>query len=569
MILQPGGGKPEQKRFQVLNSMSTPPLSRQWIHAPTLRLVALPFAALLAINAAAAWQIFSSRRSARDLTFRDLTLQTQADARTLEAVLASRRADLIFLSQSAPLSDALAVLADRNPTVSRWRRLDIQGALLLFLAAHPEVATIRLSDERSEPVLAVGRRQGAPIVLSPASAGQAPDPGRFFVGIWPLGPTAEQGGTIEAALDSTQLLATVAPGMAASYQLVNVLQPHPETGDTSVVSLPLDNSGWTSSQKWNLVRREGASATMESVAILAGRYRTTVVLNFAVMTLALVLGATAVGQMRRRLALEGDNQRQILARELEKRLAESERLASVGRLAAGIAHEINNPLEGMSNYMTLLADDIRRGNSGEAERTLGKVREGLDRTARIVRQVLSYSDRGNAQHAPLDVHEVLEETVSFIRSNQKFWHLNITLQLARRPLRVLGNRVTLGQLFLNLFINASQMQPTRGEISVRSRTRGKFGEIEVADRGPGLAADVLPHIFEPFYSARGSTGLGLSVCHGIVKQHGGTIQAENRPDGGALFRVSLPLTLAWVVYEDLAFLAEHTDEQAEKDEAGA
>src|SRR5262245_17804104 len=127
--------------------MSTPPLTRQWIHAPTLRLVALPFAALLAINAAAAWQIFSSRRSARELTLRDQTLQTKADARTLEAVLASRRADLIFLSQSAPMSDALAVLADRNPMVSRWRRLDIQGTLLLFLGAHPEVATIRLSDE--------------------------------------------------------------------------------------------------------------------------------------------------------------------------------------------------------------------------------------------------------------------------------------------------------------------------------------------------------------------------------------------------------------------------------------
>jgi signal transduction histidine kinase len=106
---------------------------------------------------------------------------------------------------------------------------------------------------------------------------------------------------------------------------------------------------------------------------------------------------------------------------------------------------------------------------------------------------------------------------------------------------VQGDRTALAQLLTNLVLNALQMQPTGGEVEVIVSRAGDEVLIEVADRGPGVDAQVMPRLFEPFVSSRGSTGLGLAVSHGIVHEHGGSIGAENRPGGGALFTVKLPV----------------------------
>src|SRR3989442_12279328 len=193
---------------------------------------------------------------------------------------------------------------------------------------------------------------------------------------------------------------------------------------------------------------------VRSVALRADRCRNIVIVSLIVMTLALLVGGVAVRQVRHRVALEAESQRQALVRDFEKRLMESERLAAVGRLAAGIAHEINNPLEGMSNYLTLLDEDIRTGRTRESTEILEKVREGLDRAAGIIRQVLTYSDPGKAPQTPLDLNEILAETVEFVRSNPQFRHLAVSLQPCNEQLRILGNRIALAQLFLNLLINA-------------------------------------------------------------------------------------------------------------------
>ena len=185
---------------------------------------------------------------------------------------------------------------------------------------------------------------------------------------------------------------------------------------------------WTPPIAWTLVRSEPGSELVQSVETLAGRYRTTVLLNLAVMTLTLALGLLAFRQVQRAARLEAENEQQARVRELERQLMHSERLASVGRLAAGMAHEINNPLAGMSNYLSLLEEDLRDGRTAEAPALVAQVREGLARAAGIVRQVLTFSDPGRAPKAPLDLRDVLVETVEFLRGNPAFRSIAVRLE---------------------------------------------------------------------------------------------------------------------------------------------
>jgi signal transduction histidine kinase len=283
---------------------------------------------------------------------------------------------------------------------------------------------------------------------------------------------------------------------------------------------------------------------LDSVENLAQRYRATVLVNALIRTFALLLGALAYRQARRAARLDAENRHQAKVRELERQVQHSDRLASIGRLAAGIAHEINNPLAGMSNYLSLLKEDLQSGKSAEAPKLVERVQEGLDRAAGIVRQVLSFADPGKSPRLEVDLHEILVRTVEFVRSNPQFRHLDLQIDSNNgRPISLPGNPTTLNQLFLNLVLNACHAQPEKGRVDVRAAIEAgsRSAVVTVEDRGPGFSEEVLHRLFEPFYSTRGSTGLGLAICHGIVGEHGGKIRAENRPDGGARFIVELPL----------------------------
>ncbi len=518
---------------------------RRWIQGPSVKVMAILLAALLIINAAAVWGIVSSRRSAESLALQDLQLQTLAHARALEAVLSSRRGDFIFLSQSSPLADAPSSLANRDPVSRRWGRLDIEGSLLLFIAAHPEVDLLVIRDSHLEPLLVAGRRNEAPALLPAKDYVQPAGPrDGYLVGSWPLGSLGGDRGRLEAVLDVADLLKIAAPGIGPQFALVQeeTKSAAGSSGQSAVVvSTPVSDEGWPSPVRWALVCRQNPNRLVESVTSLADRYRATVIVNLVVMSVAVLLGLLAFQQIRRSAALEAENQQQARVRELERQVTHNERLASVGRLAAGIAHEINNPLEGMSNYLGLLEADLAANRTEGSVDMVLRVREGLDRVAGIIGQVLTFSDPGAVPHAPVDLNEILEETIRFVRSNPTFRQIAVLFRSPEGEIRILGNRVTLGQLFLNLLLNACQVQPDGGQIEVATLQDGEKAVVLVADCGPGIPPEALPRIFEPFYSTRGSTGLGLSVCHGIVTEHSGRIQATNRPEGGAIFFVEFPL----------------------------
>jgi signal transduction histidine kinase len=154
--------------------------------------------------------------------------------------------------------------------------------------------------------------------------------------------------------------------------------------------------------------------------------------------------------------------------------------------------------------------------------------------------VLAHADPATAPRTPVDLNQVLRETGEFVKSRKEFRHVDFVLDLAGEPLVVQGSPVMLGQVAMNLIVNACEVQPGKGEVRVTARREGALVVAEFADRGPGVPEADRQRVFEPFFSTRDSTGLGLSICHTIVRQHDGELDVGPRPGGGSVFRLRLP-----------------------------
>jgi signal transduction histidine kinase len=235
------------------------------------------------------------------------------------------------------------------------------------------------------------------------------------------------------------------------------------------------------------------------------------------------------------------------ARRAEAKLAQAERLASLGLLAAGVAHEINNPITYVLGSLELLARSL---DSGERDLTklrdlVRDARDGAERVRAIVGDLKTFSRVEEVGTVHVDVRRPLDAAIAMVR-NEARHRAKLVVDIAP-ALRVVGSEGRLAQLFLNLLINASQaLEPgaaDRNEITVTARASGDEVVVEVRDTGAGIPADVLPRIFDPFFTTKavgGGTGLGLSVCHAIATGLGGSIAAESEPGRGTVIRVSLP-----------------------------
>jgi len=525
----------------------------------------LSIAAVVAINIAGIWSLAVARRGLQEDAGRLLNLETGERARGLEATLARTRGDLAFMAGSPVLFDLESALGSRDPSLARWRRLEAEGAVLLFLRAHPEVMRAEVQGSGGRPLLEAARRGGVPVLWMTAGETTSPkarraiDPierpveGRFAPR---LGTRSVQGAvTVEATIDAKRLLPS--DGASASARICrlsdaagNLLAGDdsfpsgaaaPGATDSGAAQATVDAQGWSATSPWRLECTEsGRGAALAMLDPLASRYRKTLVLNLAAMSLAVVLGGFAIHQARRRRDVEAQAEEEARVRELERKLFHAERLGTVGRLAAGMAHEINNPLEGMANYLALAKSDLERGDAADARRRLDGVQEGLHRVSAVVGQVLAHSDPARAPLAPVDLGATARQAAEFVRSRPEFARVRFEFNLPEGLPRVAGRQALLGQVFLNLVLNACEAQPDGGEVVVTGRAAGSAVEVEVADRGPGIGGDDAVKVFEPFYSTKGSTGLGLSTCYAIVEQHGGTIEMEPRRGGGTVFKVRIP-----------------------------
>jgi signal transduction histidine kinase len=515
-----------------------------------------------AVNAAGLWSIAASRRAAADEAGRLFRLATETRARALEGILTGTRSDLEFLAGSPLVTRILAGKAGTNDSEHAARRDATESALLLFLRAHPEVTRLAVRAEGGEPLVLVGRRGGIPIlwVASNPTGGEGPavDPNRprLATVVPPL--EAEIAPSllltdreIGGASPSADLSCVLADGsgrvMARRESAVGDQPLQPPTGDGGrelQASADVAVAGWTSVSPWRLRCAQSAQVANAFVEPVAARYRTSLALNLGAMGLALLLGLLAVREVAHRERLEARAREETHVRDLERQLFHAERLTTAGRLAAGIAHEINNPLEGMANYLSLARGALERGDVESARRRLESVRQGLDRAALVVRQVLAHADPAKAPRTAVDINRVVAESTEFVRSRPEFAAVRFESALDSRPLTVEGNPIMLGQVALNLIVNACEAQPGGGEVRVSSEAAEGSVRVEVADRGPGIAEADRERIFEPFFSTKNSTGLGLSICHSIVRQHGGRLEARPRPGGGTVFQMTLPLSPA-------------------------
>ena len=228
-------------------------------------------------------------------------------------------------------------------------------------------------------------------------------------------------------------------------------------------------------------------------------------------------------------------------RSWERRAAHSDKLASLGQLAAGVAHEINTPL---ANVM-LVAESLRRRSTDPwVNARADTIKTQVEVAGAIVRGLLDFARRSEPKIIPLDLSSVCRDAVAFLRGKQSE-NVEIVESYPEEPVFVLGDRNQIMQVVTVLLNNAYDAMEGRGRIAVRVRLHPSSGEFEVADSGPGIPSDVLPHMFEPFFTTKPEgkgTGLGLAISHGIVQAHRGQIRARNGSElGGATFVVDLPI----------------------------
>jgi len=515
-------------------------------------LTLVPIAAAAAVNVAGILGIALARRGAGEEAGRLFAAETAGRAQAMERLVAGMRDNLAFLAASAPV-EALARPAGAAEE-GRWRRAAAESVLLVFLRSHPVVVRLAVRSGPGAPLLLMGRRGGIPVLwVSDAPTGEegaavAPGTPRLHGSFAAPGAAAPL--TLEAEIAPALLLDSFdAPGRTCALADAqgHGLARRPAHGATPEAGPHLlaatgtvAGEGWSAPAPWTLTCAAPQTLVTSFMEPLAARYRLTLALNLAAMALAVLLGVLAFREAARRERSEARAHEEARVRELERQLFHAERLTRLGQLAAGIAHEINNPLEGMANYLTLADEDLVRGDAASAAQRLKGVRVGLDRAASTVRQVLAHAVPGSTALAPVDVNRVLAETVDFIRTRREFAGIAFGVELAEGPLLARASPTMLGQVASNLVINACQAQPQGGEVTVRSAREGRKVIVDVADRGPGVPAADRERVFEPFFSTKNSTGLGLSVCHAIVRQHDGDLTVLPREGGGAVFRLTLP-----------------------------
>jgi CheY-like chemotaxis protein/two-component sensor histidine kinase len=231
----------------------------------------------------------------------------------------------------------------------------------------------------------------------------------------------------------------------------------------------------------------------------------------------------------------------------ERQLYRSERLALLGQLISGVAHELNNPLAAVLGFAELSRDP--RLTQSELTHNLEVIDREARRTAHIVQDLLDFSRQKTSVRVPSDVHELLERCFALLAYNFRANNITVVREYGRDLPLVVLDQYQMQQVFMNLIINAAQAmlqaQTPQPRLTVTSRRDATGGlTVEIADNGPGIPQSHLTRIFEPFFSTKQDqgTGLGLPISQGIVQQHNGSLTVTSREGEGARFRVSLPLT---------------------------
>jgi PAS domain S-box-containing protein len=226
---------------------------------------------------------------------------------------------------------------------------------------------------------------------------------------------------------------------------------------------------------------------------------------------------------------------------MEEQMSQTEKLTSLGLLAAGVAHEVNTPLAVISNYIQMLAKQMPENDPRHS--IIEKIVKQTFRASEIVNNLLNFSRTGGAEISNVDVNHVVEETLSLVSHPLKTSRIQVVKNLGQGLPAVRGSANKLQQVFLNLFLNARDAMPSGGILEVRTSAHNGSVEIEVVDTGAGIPREHIHRIFDPFFTTKASgrgTGLGLSVSYGIIKEHAGKVDVRSAPGKGTSFHVEFP-----------------------------
>ena len=227
-------------------------------------------------------------------------------------------------------------------------------------------------------------------------------------------------------------------------------------------------------------------------------------------------------------------------------LMQSEKMAGLGRLAAGVAHEINNPMSGIMLYANLVKEGL--GEENPFSEDLDVIIHEAERCKVIVADLLEFSHQTTYEMVLLDLNAIIRKTLGVLRNQPFFHNIEVQLQLEDSLMPIYGNSIRLNQVVMNIVVNAAQAMAGNGILRIISRTRAgrDIVEVIISDTGPGIESDQLEKIFDPFYTTKvpgEGTGLGLSVSYAIVKEHKGSIRVASTPGVGATFTLRFPAVL--------------------------
>ena len=223
-------------------------------------------------------------------------------------------------------------------------------------------------------------------------------------------------------------------------------------------------------------------------------------------------------------------------------LSQTEKMVAIGRLAAGVAHEINNPLSGMTlcfkNLMETNVDNLTR------EKLVMAINDGLQKIKNIVGHLLDFSRMTVTEKTPVDLNNLINRLLVLLNYPASKKNIEIINDLSDDISEILIDENKMSQVFMNIMINAVQAMDDGGRLTIRTKADDGFCVVSIEDTGAGISRDIMSHIFDPFFTTKGigeGTGLGLSVSKGIVEQHGGMIEVDSEVGAGTTFKIKLPL----------------------------
>jgi hypothetical protein len=233
--------------------------------------------------------------------------------------------------------------------------------------------------------------------------------------------------------------------------------------------------------------------------------------------------------------------------QLEEQLQISEKMASIGLLAAGVAHEVNTPLTGISSFTQMLLQGAQPDDP--KTKVLEKIERQTFRAAKIVNGLLNLARPAQTDAGPVEINAVVNDVLALLEHQLRTGRIQVRKEMAAAAPVVQGIEYKLQQVLLNLFLNARDAMPRGGWLTIATRVNGSgdAATVEIADTGSGIPADQMSRIYDPFFTTKElgkGTGLGLSITYGIVQEHGGTITCDSIVGQGTRFTLTLPLAVS-------------------------